>query len=77
MGDEQSVASSQPMHRACGLRAVMGGIGHLIDHHHFCIERHETDAGLPYRLSALLVQTWVEYHGTKEALGSIGPCHDL
>jgi hypothetical protein len=67
MGDEDSVASQQPIHQACGLREVMGGIGHLIDHQHFCKGLKGPDAGLPYRLSALLVTVWVKFYGVEEA----------
>ena len=45
------------IHRECGLRAGMGGIGHLLDHHHFCPQ--DTDAGLDYRTSALMVDVYV------------------
>lgn len=42
-------------HRECGLRSVMGGIGHLVDHAHYCRSDHGPDAGFSYRQSALLV----------------------
>jgi hypothetical protein len=41
-------------HVECALREVMGGIGHLIAHEYWCIERHDPDAGLTRRQSALL-----------------------
>jgi hypothetical protein len=42
-------------HRECGLRGVMGGIGHIVDHEFFCHGPLGTDAGLSYRASAMLV----------------------
>lgn len=54
-------------HRECGLREVLGGIGHLIDHPHFCGTRHDPDAGLTYRESALLVALWVRLKGVEAA----------
>jgi hypothetical protein len=42
-------------HRECSLRAVWGGIGHLVNHHRYCRGELGTDAGLGYRQSALLV----------------------
>jgi hypothetical protein len=50
-------------HRECLLRSVMGGIGHLIDHKHFCLVKQDPDAGLTYRESAKLVAVWVELKG--------------
>jgi hypothetical protein len=67
MGNENSASSIQPMHKACALREVMGGIGHLIDHQHFCKDLGDPDAGLPYRLSALLTTVWVKYNGVEAA----------
>jgi hypothetical protein len=46
-------------HRECFLRESMGGIGHLIAHAYWCFERGDPDAGLTYRQSALLVDTYV------------------
>lgn len=52
-------------HRECQLRDVMGGIGHLIAHEFWCgAPRHDPDAGLTYRQSALLVDAWVAIVGT-------------
>lgn len=45
-------------HRECGLRGVLGGIGHLVDHAYYCRSEYGPDAGLSYRLSALLVWGW-------------------
>jgi hypothetical protein len=49
-------------HRECSLRAVMGGIGHLVDHAHYCGSQHGPDAGLTFRASALLVWAWWTEH---------------
>jgi hypothetical protein len=48
-----------PVHRECSLRAVLGGIGHLENHHYWCKERRDPDGGRSYRVSALLVWDWV------------------
>lgn len=50
-------------HRACLLRNVLGGIGHLTDHATWCIDNQDPDAGLSYRESALKVDDWVAQHG--------------
>jgi hypothetical protein len=55
-GDNGAITPGGPQHRECGLRGVMGGIGHLVDHAFFCHGELGTDAGLSYRASALL--TW-------------------
>lgn len=39
-------------HIECGLREVMGGIGHHLDHAYWCGEQHDPDGGLSYRESA-------------------------
>lgn len=52
-------------HRECTLRIVLGGIGHLIDHAHFCGGELGPDAGLDYRTSALMVDVWVHRKGIK------------
>jgi hypothetical protein len=52
-----------PSHRECGLRMVLGGIGHLVDHAHYCGELHDPDAGMSYRESARMVAMWVELKG--------------
>lgn len=46
-------------HRECLLRSVLGGIGHLTDHAHWCLGQHDPDGGLTYRASALAVDEWV------------------
>ena len=53
-------AGPRQAHRACMLREVLGGIGHLIAHDYWCgPPRHDPDAGLTRRQSALLVDTFV------------------
>lgn len=42
-------------HTACMLRSVSGGIGHLLDHHRWCLREGDPDAGMPFRESALCV----------------------
>lgn len=42
-------------HRECGLRGVIGGIGHLVNHSRYCGGELGPDAGLGFRQSALLV----------------------
>ena len=55
-------------HRECGLREVMGGIGHLIAHEYWCTQKHDPDAGLSYRHSALLTDAYVHIVGIKSAV---------
>lgn len=62
-----SLFDDEVMHRECSLRSVMGGIGHLIAHDYWCTERHDPDAGLTYRQSALLVDVFVMVVGVDEA----------
>lgn len=52
-------------HSECWLRQVLGGIGHLLDHAHFCKGELGPDAGLDYRTSALLVAVWVTRKGVE------------
>lgn len=59
--------SMAPMHRECSLREVLGGIGHLVAHEYWCTQRHDPDAGLTYRQSALIVDAWVHVMGVEEA----------
>jgi hypothetical protein len=65
-------AEERYVHNECGLREVLGGIGHLTDHAHWCIEMHDPDGGLSYRKSALAVVEWVKEHGV-EAAAEIQP----
>src|SRR5215467_8981545 len=55
-------------HRSCALRSVIGGIGHLLAHPYWCVERHDPDAGLTRRQSALLVDAWVKVVGLETPL---------
>lgn len=52
-----------PVHKECSLRSVLGGIGHLENHLVWCKEKHDPDAGLGYRASAIMVWAWVADHG--------------
>lgn len=54
-------------HRECALRSAVGGIGHLLDHAHFCHGELGPDAGLDYRTSALLVDVWIHRKSVEEA----------
>lgn len=74
--DAGSLAEAQPIgtpegrrlaHRECLLRNVLGGIGHLEDHNHWCNEMHDPDGGRSYRQSALEVDAWVHRHGVSAA----------
>lgn len=63
-GEEgQWVISQAPVHKECSLRSVLGGIGHLENHLAWCVEKHDPDAGLGYRASAIMVWGWVSDHG--------------
>lgn len=64
--DEERADIALDAHRECALRSVIGGIGHLIDHGHFC-SGVGPDAGLDYRTSALLVYVWVMRKGVEAA----------
>lgn len=52
-----------PVHRECSLRSVVGGIGHLMNHPLWCTCRHDPDAEMSYRESALAVWEYVRVHG--------------
>jgi hypothetical protein len=58
-------------HRECALRSVLGGIGHILDHAHFCQGKLGTDAGLDYRTSALMVDIWVARKGIEKVIDQI------
>jgi len=61
-------------HRECALRAVLGGIGHHINHDKYCRSPLGPDAGLHIRESSLLV--WDAFHGatiTEHDLDLRGP----
>lgn len=67
-GEDRADIITMDVHRECALRNVMGGIGHLIDHGHFCREKHDPDAGLDRRTSSLLVDVWIARQGVEEAV---------
>ncbi len=56
MGSEKGLV---PAHKECSMRSVLGGIGHQLDHEHWCLEKGDPDMGLSYRESAL--QVWDYY----------------
>lgn len=53
----------EPVHKECALRTVIGGIGHLENHAHWCLERNDPDGGRTFRQSAKEVWEWVQAHG--------------
>lgn len=53
------------VHADCGLRNVVGGIGHLTDHAYWCGKMGDPDMGLTYRESALAVRRWIDEHGVE------------
>jgi hypothetical protein len=60
------IADKDGPHRAhdeCMLRSVLGGIGHLEDHDHWCNEVGDPDGGRSYRQSAIEVAAWAREHG--------------
>lgn len=59
-------------HFECGLREVLGGIGHLIDHGYWCDEVGDPDMGLSYRESAARVAEYVSQHGVEAAIRAKG-----
>lgn len=61
-GDHLRMGDGRPTHRECMLRSVMGGIGHLENHEHWCLVMHDPDGGRAYRQSALEVDHWVTEH---------------
>jgi hypothetical protein len=55
-----------PQHRECALRQVLGGIGHHLNHEHWCVHEQDPDAGLTYRQSALEVWAWIRDYGWRQ-----------
>lgn len=55
-------------HRECMLRAVVGGIGHLIAHEYWCLQKGDPDAGLDYQQSARLVDLYVAMRGIEASV---------
>lgn len=66
-GEDRADIRSMDAHRECSLRSTLGGIGHLLDHAHFCHGELGTDAGLDRRTSALMVDIWVMRNGVEAA----------
>lgn len=65
-GEDRADISNMDAHRECALRSALGGIGHLLDHAHFC-RGVGPDAGLDHRTSALMVDIWVTRKGVEAA----------
>lgn len=65
---DRALVSPLVAHRECLLREGIGGIGHLIAHDYWCTQRHDPDAGLTYRQSALLVDAFVTVVGVEESV---------
>lgn len=70
IGEARADVVGMDAHRECALRSVVGGIGHLIDHEHFCHGEKGPDAGLDYRTSALLVDVFIHRKGVDAIQGS-------
>ena len=69
---EEPLGPDEPqVHNECGLRSAVGGIGHLLDHAHFCDT--DPDAGLDFRTSALLVDILVRRMGLEMFTAAISP----
>lgn len=62
-GEDRADIVTMNVHRECALRSVLGGIGHLLDHSHFCGSELGPNAGLDYRTSALMVDLLVRRKG--------------
>lgn len=67
-GADQAYCDGYPAHNECGLRSALGGIGHLTNHEHWCIEEGDPDAGHSYRESGVLVWNWVREYGIDAAV---------
>ena len=61
--------AAQYGHYECGLREVMGGIGHHLGHEYWCKQQHDTDAGLTHRQSAKMVVALIDLLGIDEEIG--------
>lgn len=54
------------VHSECGLRMVVGGIGHHLDHERWCNREGDPDGGRTSRESALMVWALYRYEETTE-----------
>jgi hypothetical protein len=52
-----------PQHKECGLRSVLGGIGHIEDHERWCKGVGDPDGGRSRRQSSIEVWFWVQVNG--------------
>ena len=48
------------MHAECGVLLAMGGIGHVLNHEHWCLVERDPDAGMSRRESAKMVWDWLQ-----------------
>lgn len=64
---------AHPIHRVCGIRSALGGIGHLLDHRYWCVVRQEPDAGLSWTASARCVDALVARYGIEAVVGGSFP----
>jgi hypothetical protein len=65
--EDRADVMNMDYHRECSLRNVLGGIGHLLDHSHFCRGELGPDAGLDYRTSSLMVDIWMARVSSKRS----------
>lgn len=75
-GADQAMCNGRLAHNECGLRSALGGIGHLEDHAHWCVEMGDPDGGRSYRESARLVYQWVRQHSIEAAAAIDRPKED-
>jgi hypothetical protein len=64
--EADGTARQRPMHKECGLRSVVGGIGHIMGLCHCYGGEMEDPPGLSKRQSAMLVWAWVQEYGTAD-----------
>ena len=63
-----SLNPSQFAHHCCEMREVIGGIGHLLAHHWWCLVKHDPDAGLTRHQSAQMVTALIDVLGIDAVL---------
>jgi hypothetical protein len=68
---------AHPIHRVCGIRSALGGIGHLLDHRYWCVVRQLPDAGLSWTASARCVDALVARYGIEAVVGGSFPSTSL
>ena len=72
MEEKESIAKHRYLivHRECGLRSALGGIGHHVDHYKWCVQAGDPDMGLSYRESARRVDALVAGWGIDAVVAS-------